>query len=368
MASAVIRDVTLGFCTAAERYWLTVFPHVARELRHWRSRARDIPHPVLRQHALTTHARKSSHAEGAAAFAVLAPLRARSLVVRGVVAFQAMYDYLDTISEQPGSDHFQNGLHLHRALIAAIDRADPSVDYYAFHPHRADGGYLDGLIEACRAVCGQLPGHACALPALRRAAVRAMESQSYTHSAGRSGRVSRDAFATWAEGHTPQGCDLSWWETAAASGSSLVVHALLATAADGTVRAEELQAVEELYFPWGGALQGLLDSLADREEDLAAGEVGLVSQYASLPDAADGMHALAQRALTLSAHAPNGALHGVIVAGMAAQYVSALSHASAAEAAVARRVMDALGAPGGAALAILRLRRRLARAGSGDLA
>ncbi len=56
------------FTAAALRYWLTVFPGVARQLARWRRRADGIADPVLRGLALDALA-KSGNIEGAAAFA-----------------------------------------------------------------------------------------------------------------------------------------------------------------------------------------------------------------------------------------------------------------------------------------------------------
>src|ERR1700734_3798639 len=92
------------FAGAASRYWLGVFPLLTREMRHWHERARAIPDPVLRRLALITQETEQGNLEGAAAFAVLAPRAHRARVVRAVVAFQAVYDYVDTLAEQPCED------------------------------------------------------------------------------------------------------------------------------------------------------------------------------------------------------------------------------------------------------------------------
>ncbi|HYM67597.1 MAG TPA: DUF2600 family protein, partial [Patescibacteria group bacterium] len=109
-----------AFAGAAGRYWLGVFPHISRELRHWRERAGEIPDPVLRRLALLTQRSERGNLEGAAAFAVLVPRAHRARVVRAVVAFQATYDYVDTLAEQPSADPVANGRQLHLALLTAL--------------------------------------------------------------------------------------------------------------------------------------------------------------------------------------------------------------------------------------------------------
>ena len=238
MSSRVIRtratanhDVPLALVTAARRYWLTVFPQVVGELRYWRRRACEIPDPLLREQALATHRTKSAHCEGAAAFATLVAPARRRTVVRALVAFQALYDYLDTISEHPAANTFANNRQLHRALVTALDPSAAHVDYYAHHTQRDDGGYLHEQIAVCRAMCRRLPSFPLVAGHLRAAAVRAMESQAFVHTATPAPE-SRAAVARWAGRQTHAVTGLLWWESAAAAGSSLTIHALLAVAAD----------------------------------------------------------------------------------------------------------------------------------------
>src|ERR1039458_1541443 len=90
------------------QYWLSVVPQVRREARHWHERARQIPDPSLRRVALQTERLKKANIQGAAAFAILAPPAHRLAVLRASVAFQAMYDYADTLSEEPNEDPILN--------------------------------------------------------------------------------------------------------------------------------------------------------------------------------------------------------------------------------------------------------------------
>ncbi len=98
-----------AFISAARRYWLSVFPAVRRELRHWQLRANEIPDPVLRRLALDAQHHKRGNIEGAAAFAAFVEPASRPLVVRALVAFQTAYDYADILSEQPSPTRAPTG-------------------------------------------------------------------------------------------------------------------------------------------------------------------------------------------------------------------------------------------------------------------
>ncbi len=87
------------FVGAALRYWLVVYPVICLELRRWRGPARRIPDPTLRRAARDAR-RKRANIEGTAAVAAIARGRRRLPVVRAVVSFQAIYDYVDLLAEQ----------------------------------------------------------------------------------------------------------------------------------------------------------------------------------------------------------------------------------------------------------------------------
>ncbi|HMJ02557.1 MAG TPA: DUF2600 family protein, partial [Conexibacter sp.] len=88
---------------------------VARELRCWRERAVAIPDPLLRADALHAIDSKRGHTDGAALFWTLTPARNLGLL-RLLVAFEVIYDYLDNVSERGAAAGVVEGTHLFRAL------------------------------------------------------------------------------------------------------------------------------------------------------------------------------------------------------------------------------------------------------------
>ncbi len=263
------------FAWAAASYWLTVFPRVCLHIARWRRRARRIPDPVLRQLAIAALIEKRGNIEGAAAFAAFAPWSRRAQATKAASAFQAAYNLLDMLGEQPSADPVRDGERLHNALLYALgwpargtgagdvgpgagaDGTDPGVealDWYEHHPQKADGGYLSGLLDDCREAFRSLPAYAAAAPAARAAAERIVAFQSLNLSEAQGDHA---ALERWARAATPAGTDLQWWETAAAAGSSLGVHALIAAGAEKGLDACEAKLLEEAYFPWIGGLHSL---------------------------------------------------------------------------------------------------------------
>jgi tetraprenyl-beta-curcumene synthase len=340
------------------RYWLTVYPLVRWHTRRWRRRAAAIPDPMLRQIALNTHRAEGGNLEGAAAFAAFAPLRRRAAVVRASVAFQTIYDYVDSLAEQPSTTPFSNGSALHEALHVALCPSSPHGAYYRHHRRTDDGGYLRRLVDACRGAMRELPSHGVIEPHLADATERMIAYQAHVHSHGPGTR----GFAAWARAHTPPESGLLWWEAAAAAASSLGAFALVAAAADPRLSVEEADAIDRAYFPWAGALHVLLDSLVDQPADASSGHCSLVALYARPEEAAARLGAIATAAFASARTLRQGTRHAAILAAMSAHYLSAptaqLPHAVLAR----ERVLAAGGGLTGSALAMMRGRRRLSGA------
>ncbi len=343
-----------GFAGAASRYWLGVFPLVGRELRHWRDRAREIPDPVLRRLALITQHTERGNLEGAAAFAILVPRAQRERVVRALVSFQTIYDYIDTLAEQPNADPVANGHQLHLALLTALDPDGDHADYYEHCSKGGDNGYMRNLVDTCRFAFAALPWHASVAEPALRAAKRMATYQSLNHGTAQD---TPGPLARWAAGLTPPGAGLHWWETAAGAASSLTVFALLAAAAQPVLGADEAAATESAYFPWIGALHVLLDSLVDRSDDIQAGHHSLVAHYASAEETAGRLGAIAAHAMSATERLPNDIQHAAILAAMSSFYLSAPTTATAATFPAAQRVLEAMGALATPTMAVLRARR-----------
>jgi tetraprenyl-beta-curcumene synthase len=348
---------TADFLCSARRYWLGIFPRVAVELRHWRSLANRIPDPTLRRMALAALEQKRGNVEGAAAFAALVSGAYRPLVVRALVSCQVICDYLDLLAEQPSRDPVANGYRLHEALIVATAPGEPHRDYYAEHPHAEDGGYLHALVSSLGDALMMLPSFACTAESLGNAAERIAVYQSFNHG---DARGSFESFENWAARGALAHEGLRPWESAAGAGSTLVVLAMIAAAADPGLPPSVAREIEHAYFPWIGSLHSLLDSLVDYHEDVALQGRALVGYYQSACEAAERMRTLAAEALRRAHELPRGRRHALIVAAMTSFYVCEVDRRHSAHARlIALAVLDVFGGLARPNMAMLRVRRSL---------
>lgn len=343
------------------RYLTSIFPLVRRELAYWQAQARRIPDPVLRSDAIEGLT-KRGNLEGAALFAVLAPRSRRRETVRTLVAFQTAYNYLDTVAEQTSEDPIANGRQLHQALLVALDPAAGQPDYYALHPQREDGGFLAAIVDSCRTALATLPSYAAVLDVCSAAAARIVTFQSLNLTERQGGH---DALERWARHQAPEDSGLDWWQAAAAEGSSLAVHALIATAANPDVRQRDAEAIDAAYFPWICALHSLLDSLVDVAEDEHAGQRNLLSYHASTEQTAFAMTTLAQGATDACRHLPGELQHRVILHAMVGYYLSSPEASTPYARAIGVSVAGVMGPLLPSALALFMVRRALTRAKGG---
>jgi tetraprenyl-beta-curcumene synthase len=262
--------------------------------------------------ALRSIAHKRDQAHGAALFSVL-PRRRHERLVRLLVAYQTIWDYLDNVSErhlgrEPGA--------LHGALCDALDPDAQASSYYGCASADPDGGYLRALVASCQESCASLPGYALVRP-LVLAGVARCAVQTANHEPLRGRREL--ALKRWAASELQPDPALAWFESTAAA-SAYLPHPLLALACDPQLDVADVARTQHAYFPWVSLAIAMLDSYVDRAEDRRRAQHSYVGYYR------DDALALA-RTCEIVRHAvceagALGARHAVLVAAMVAMYLS----------------------------------------------
>jgi len=311
-------ETAAALALAHVRYWLTVAPCVRTQLRRWHDHAETIADPILRAHAATRLRDEWGNTEVIATLCTLAPRRHRTVVVHAAVALQVMYDYLDAVTEQPIPGATRAGRQLFRSFTVALTPGEDPLDYYRYHPHRDDSGYLDALVESARASIAELPSVATVLPIARRVAARFGEAQVRSHAVPTDGTEQLEA---WAAGYA-KAADLAWWEWAGgAAASILTVHALVSAAADASTTHLQATQIHDAYL-LSSSLTTMLDSLIDEKHDASTSAHRYIAYYPTADEAACRIALLARRAMAAARHLPHPAHHAMTVAGIAGFYLS----------------------------------------------
>jgi tetraprenyl-beta-curcumene synthase len=324
---------------AATRELAWGLPAVAREVRGWRELAREIPDVPIREDALSALGRKRGQTDGAALFSILPRARNPNLL-RLLVAYQIIWDFLDSVSERGATSGQANGRQLHLALVDALDPGRPIADYYRHHPWRDDGGYLRTLVSVCRECCQRLPSYERARPFVVRDAIRA-QVLTINHDPN---PLSRDTcLETWAAEEFPAGHETSWFELTGAASGGLTIFALLALASEPACTDNEIARTRSAYFPWTSTLATMLDSYVDQVEDVANGDHMYVSHYPTAEFATQRICLLVRCGLRDARSLKNGEKHMLIVASMVAMYLSKDSALTPAMREATTRIIDAGG-------------------------
>lgn len=291
---------------------------VSREVRAWHRRARAIPDPRLRSDALDALEGKRGQTDGAALFWTLHRKRDVRLL-RTLVAFELLQDFLDCVSERAATAGVEDNAFLYGAIADALDPSRAPADYYRHCPWKDDAGYLAALVMTCQAGCRALPSHGVVRPLLAREAERAVVlAMNHEPDAG-----VRDAMLQrWAQQHLPDERAMSWFELTAAVSGFVTTHLLLALAARSTLSLAEAEAAHASYFPWLTAMLTMLDSYADLEQDLRSGEHSYIAHYENVELAVERLTLSIRNAARAVLKLPDGERHGVLLGCMIALYLS----------------------------------------------
>lgn len=335
-------------------------PGVSREVHRWREVASKIDDPRLREDALNALTEQRPHIDGAALFSIL-PRTRNPALLRLLVAYEIIWDFLDNVNERSAAVGVNNGLQLHLALVDALDVNRPISDYYKFCPGYDDCGYLRALVTDCRVNCARLPSYdSIRLPAIREAFRGQVCAINHDLDP-----LSRDAtLKAWVAKELPSEREAWWFELTAAASTNLTIFALLSLGSEPTCLAEEIRLTCRAYFPWISILTAMLDSYADQAEDAITGNHSYIAHYSEPELAIERICLLIRRCLREGATLKESEKHTVIAASMFAMYLSKSTVLTPAMRETTRRLVESGGSLTRLLHPILRLWRAVYGLGS----
>ncbi|MBD2102423.1 tetraprenyl-beta-curcumene synthase family protein [Leptolyngbya sp. FACHB-261] len=252
-----------------------VLPIVRQHLGDWQTQARQIPDPELRQQALASIKTKTFHCEGGSIYGLLVREH-RHKIIRFIVAYQTISDYLDNLCDRSTSCDPDDFRALHEALLQALTPGAEPTNYYRLRTEQEDGGYLQKLVATCQSVLQQLPAYSNIAPALQELATHYCNLQVHKHVTPEE-RVPR--LTAWFASQQASLPEMSWYEFSACAGSTLGIFCLVAYACEETCSADLAERVKASYFPWVQGLHILLDYFIDQEEDRSKGDLNFCAYY-----------------------------------------------------------------------------------------
>jgi tetraprenyl-beta-curcumene synthase len=304
--------------TLMARVYRFVLPGVRGELREWRRKAEAIPDAELRRQAIASMTTKQFHCEGGAVYAA-ACLPQRALLIRLIVAFQTISDYLDNLCDRSTSREAADFRQLHQAMLDAVDPSAPLAGYYAHRAEKEDGGYLSDLVRTCQACLRGLPSAALVRDEVRELVAYYCDLQVYKHLRA---DLREPALLAWWESHRARYPELRWHEFAAATGSTLGVFTLFLAATQPALEPATVARLRQAYFPYVCSLHILLDYLIDQEEDRIGADLNFCGFYAGPEETAQRIAFIVAEARHAVRPLEHSGFHRMIIEGLLALYLS----------------------------------------------
>ncbi|MBC8014425.1 MAG: DUF2600 family protein, partial [Sporomusaceae bacterium] len=230
---------------------------------------------------------------------------------------------------------------LHLAMTDALDPKAAPQNYYAFYPYKNDGGYLTALVTTCQQQIQKLPSYQLVQSDTLRLAQLYSELQIYKHL---DLSIREHKMVTWIDRHRNHYPQITGWEFAAATGSTLGMFMLCAAASDKTLTASTTTKISTAYFPWISGLHILLDYFIDAAEDQAGGDLNFVTYYSDETQMLSRLTLFTKQALLQTESLPQPSFHKIVVQGLLAMYLSDPKTKSPKEGSIKRMLLKTAGA------------------------
>ncbi|MGY4689156.1 tetraprenyl-beta-curcumene synthase family protein [Salibacterium sp. K-3] len=297
-----------------------IIPDVHRLLGEWRKKAEEIPNTELRKQALDSIENKAFHCEGGAVYAMFtSDEKRRENLLRFIIAYQTICDYLDGLcdwSESQNPDDFQM---LHQALKHALAPGSDVQNYYMYREDQDDGGYLKALVETCQETLVELPGFWSAQEYMEELSLYYRTLQVHKH-VQKEDRIPR--LTAWFEEMKPILPDIEWYEFNACTGSTLGIFALGAYASRSHMAEIQARSIKSAYFPYVQGVHILLDYFIDQQEDIADDELNFCAQYDDEEKMVERVRFFKKEAERSVRKLPDAAFHSLVVKGLFAIYLA----------------------------------------------
>ncbi|WP_221566475.1 tetraprenyl-beta-curcumene synthase family protein [Alkalihalobacillus sp. TS-13] len=300
------------------RIYKEIIPNVHHELDLWREKAERIPNEELKTQAIASINSKTFHCEGGAIYALLStdPV-SRKEVIRFIVAYQTISDYLDNLCDRSTSLDPEDFSLLHRSMEHALTPGAPVENYYRLREEQDDGGYLPDLVQTCQNVLEALPGFLQIHSGLLELAEHYCNLQIHKHVTHEE-RVPR--LQRWFSENEKGLPAMSWYEFSACAGSTLGIFCLVSYASNGKGEPELVEKVKEGYFPWIQGLHIMMDYLIDQQEDKDGGDLNFCFYYENQDMMIDRLLHFFKMADRSAQDLPHSKFHTLITRGLLGIY------------------------------------------------
>jgi tetraprenyl-beta-curcumene synthase len=268
-------DIPQNSVVLMAKIYKKIIPIVHRQLDFWQEKAKQIPNEELKTQAIASICHKTFHCEGGSIYALFAEEN-REEIIRFIVAYQTISDYLDNLCDRSTSLDSEDFRALHQSMLDALTPGEPLKNYYRLRADQEDGGYLHALVSTCQDVLGRIKDYPLIAQKLHFLATIYCDLQVHKHIQIEK-RV--PALQNWFAKHKETLPDMTWYEFSACSGSTLGIFYLVSYASGQKITEEIVENVMGSIFPWVQGLHILMDYFVDQSEDKQEGDLNFCFYY-----------------------------------------------------------------------------------------
>lgn len=284
-----------------------------KELKNLSGHASTIPDKKTSELAKWSLKTKAFHSWGAAIFSVPLPNKRKEKAIEGLVAFETIADFLDTLSDRTKKLKEEDYANMHNIMINTLNLKETRN----FSPFHHTERYFQVLVQKSQDFISKLPSYNVVKPHLATAVKNYATMQTLTH-LPLGEREKRCQL--WFSQHTQWEPAITWWEFTAAGGSTLTMFSLLHAAHRPNLKEELASEVFHAYFPWINGINILLDSFIDQDEDALSGDMNFMNFYQNHDDHVEGILKFIKTAQKKVQKLPHPDFHHFIIKEMVNLY------------------------------------------------
>lgn len=323
-----------------QQFLTKILPLVNQEVNAWQAYAQTKMTGELQTQALASIAGKRFHCQGGSFYSLYPGVSAEDFI-RFIVALQTISDYLDNLCDRAAVTDGAAFRQLHLAMTDALDPEAAPKDYYALYPFQEDGGYLASLVTTCQSMLKKVPSYDLVKADMLQLAVLYSQLQTYKHI---EPAAREQAMLDWLKTSNTSK-ELTDWEFAAATGSTLGMFMLAAIGCNPALSAKEVTSVVNAYFPWISGLHIQLDYFIDQAEDRCNGDLNFIFYYKDAAETSARLQLFYRQAYTKAKLTPHNFFTKTIVRGLLALYLSDKKIKTPVEKAIRKDLLKQAGVP-----------------------
>lgn len=303
--------------TLMGKVYFKIFPHVHKELAHWKRRAEQIPDAELRTQALASISSKRFHCQGGGVYAILARERWKE-AIQFIVAYQTISDYLDNLCDRSTSFDPADFRLMHQSMIDALTPSNSVKNYYEFRKEQEDGGYLLELVKTCQEIVKNNGDFDIIQSTVLKLCELYGDLQVHKH-VQHEERIPR--LTKWFDGYKNTFSHLKWHEFSAAAGSTLGIFCLVSYMLGGNISEEQTKRIYQGYFPYMQGLHILLDYYIDQREDQIESDLNFCAYYADEAELKDRLRFFIEETRNHIKQLPDYHFHEMVRCGLVGLYL-----------------------------------------------